>query len=127
MRHVRTVCVIVALGASPFAARAIAQAPRVGPGAAASGRYATATGRDPWADADMLRPYGSRASSGFVGERSSYSRPAPQRPPAERPPARPRAAIDYFPTMRPGSGPNRNVVDVRSLCNPGRRALLLAR
>ncbi len=57
---------------------------------------------------------------------TSYSRSNPSTMP---PPARSQAATfsrvrDYFPAARSGRSINRNVVDPRTLCVPGRRAML---
>lgn len=72
------------------------------------------------AEDDLLRPYAPRTER-------TYARP--RTPPAS--PVRLSAAVpsrgvgEYFPGMRPGTSPNRNVIDPRSLCVPGRRALIL--
>ncbi len=36
----------------------------------------------------------------------------------------PRQVSDFYPMIRTGQGLNRNTVDTRTLCNPGRRALM---
>jgi hypothetical protein len=81
------------------------------------------------AEPDLFRPYGSRSPSSFTAGRSGYTRPRtiapPRRPPEVAPPPQPRGLHDYFPTMRPGQGPNHNTVDPRTLCVPGRRALIM--
>jgi len=68
---------------------------------------------------DLLRPYAPHAER-------PYARPhvAPAYP-ARLAAAPPRGVGEYFPGMRPGTSPNRNVIDPRSLCVPGRRALIL--
>jgi hypothetical protein len=72
---------------------------------------------------DILRPYAphsTRASS------TGYSRtPAPRQQPIARPQVQSQGVRDYFPGMRLGYGPNRNTVDPRRLCVPGRRAMLM--
>jgi hypothetical protein len=75
-------------------------------------------------EADLLRPYASRPAR--LGGDSRYGYRAAVRPEtAPRPAGRSRGVQDYYPAMRTGQGPNRNTVDPRSLCVPGRRALLL--
>jgi hypothetical protein len=74
------------------------------------------------AEPDPLRPYAPepRADSRY----RPYLR-APAAPPRDE--AITRAAAprrEYFPGLRSGQGPNRNVVDPRTLCVPGRRAML---
>jgi hypothetical protein len=68
-----------------------------------------------------------------LDSRLGYARPPVQKraasPPrteyAARPTVHPQGVRDYYPTMRTGQGPNRNVIDPRSLCVPGRRAVIL--
>jgi hypothetical protein len=87
--------------------------------------------RDPYAsrstEPDLFRPYSSRYGSASLTGTRPYSRPRPV--PTATLPARasapPRTVHDYFPGMRPGVSPNRNTVNPRSLCVPGRRALLM--
>jgi hypothetical protein len=70
--------------------------------------------------ADPFRPYptgGSRSST-----TRTYEQPRPQV--VAQPPARSQGVREYFPGMRTGRGPNRNVVDTRKLCVPGRRAMI---
>lgn len=90
-----------------------------------SGGPATAkpASRDPWAESDLVRPYGG---GGAADGRVYKSRTAPPaRPPAvERTVASSRGVRDYFPGMRPGIGPNRNVGTVRPHCVPGRHSLM---
>jgi hypothetical protein len=79
-------------------------------------------------DVDLLKPYASRSMAGFVDEQSSrpYSRSKPLPPPARAyAAATQRGVTNYFPGMRPGSAPNKNVVDPHTLCVPNRRAAIL--
>jgi hypothetical protein len=67
---------------------------------------------------DPLRPYGEPVQS------TSLTRPYEQAPtvsPRERELPAPPVSHNYFPGMRPGQGPNRNVVPH---CVPGRHAFL---
>jgi hypothetical protein len=110
-------------GASPRGGMAWT-APGYAPGAAAgTGGY----GDGP----DLLRPYGSRAGAATPNTARPYTR-SPSRPaPPPRPelivrqPVRPQGVRDYYPTLRAGQGPNRNMIDPRSLCVAGRRAVIL--
>lgn len=75
---------------------------------------------------DELRPYGTRSSATRQADRPyarSSEAPAPPFESPSRLPVR-RTVGSFYPTMRAGQSRNRNVVDTRSLCNPGRRALL---
>jgi hypothetical protein len=122
MRRRLAVSLVVAsigggLGLVPGAGLAQAQQPRA---RAVAGGYA----RTVSAEDDPIRPYTEGAAASASGSRGyyrSYARPAP----VARPPARPQSVRDYYPTMRTGQGPNRNVVDPRTLCVPGRRAMLM--
>jgi hypothetical protein len=71
---------------------------------------------------DPLRPYASNSSA---PGRGYYRVPPPRSEPVARPVVRSQGVRDYYPTMRTGQGPNRNVVNPRSLCVPGRRAILI--
>ena len=82
---------------------------------------------------DLLSPYASKGarSTPYDSESLRYSRtPAKPRPPVRLDDRVSRGAVfargvgNYYPAMRPGQAPNRNVVDHRSLCVPGRRAVL---
>jgi hypothetical protein len=79
----------------------------------AASRGSTARG-----EANLLRPYGTRASS-----------TSPMRPYLSTPrPAAPSYEIrthNYFPGLRPGQGPNQNTVNTDRLCVPGRRPFLM--
>lgn len=76
-----------------------------------------------------IRPYGSSSAKGAASSTTGRSqrRPTPPPPPM---PERARAAVfsrgvhDYYPFARQGQQVNRNVIDPRSLCVPGRRAML---
>jgi hypothetical protein len=89
--------------------------------------------RSPYAvrstEPDLLRPYSSRNGSAPVSGTRAYTRPRPltTAPTPARASSPPRTVHDYFPGMRPGVSPNRNTVNPRSLCVPGRRALLMMR
>lgn len=92
--------------------------------AATPGRAQLPTAGEP----DPLRPYASRSTTAFEAERSTraYSRARPLPPPTRSyPAATVRGVRDYYPTMRRGQNPNKNVVDPRTLCVPGRRAMIL--
>jgi hypothetical protein len=77
-------------------------------------------------EVNMLRPYASRT----VNQGRGYVRQAapsrPVMPTRAEPVARPtsQGVRDYYPAMRPGQGPNRNVINPRTLCVPGRRAVI---
>jgi hypothetical protein len=79
--------------------------------------------RDPWAESDLIRPYGGGgAAEGRVYK--SRTTPPARTPVVERTAANSRGVRDYFPGMRPGVGPNQNVGTVRSHCVPGRHFLM---
>ncbi|MCA1686625.1 MAG: hypothetical protein LC745_11765 [Planctomycetia bacterium] len=93
-------------------------------GATSSGRV----GPDGSSGSGLLRPYGPRDVRTSAAQKpQSYSRSSPTPSPADD---RSRAAVfakgvrDYYPDARSNQSANRNVVDTRTLCNPGRRALL---
>ncbi len=65
-----------------------------------------------------LRPYAPEARSD-----ASY-RPYLRTPVEEPMPRTPAPRPNYFPGLRSGQGPNRNVVNTHTLCVPGRRAML---
>jgi hypothetical protein len=70
---------------------------------------------------------GSRAEITRSLEGRDTPRPyerAPVVSPPERTISAPVASHNYYPGLRPGQGPNRNAIDPRSLCVPGRRAFL---
>jgi hypothetical protein len=74
---------------------------------------------------DLLRPYGSNhLSSDTPAAGLPYVRRPPIAPPELDRPARavPRGVNSYFPMMRAGQGPNRNYIDPRFHCVPGRMA-----
>jgi hypothetical protein len=79
-------------------------------------------------EANLLRPYGSRDGQQYFTHKRTYTRPPVVPPPPPIIPARAsvfaRGVHDYYPAARPGQGKNQNVVDPRTLCVPGRRALL---
>lgn len=70
-------------------------------------------------DSDPLRPYGLRAGSEAETRGGYGRRPAPARsePPRANFYAQRR---EYYPGLRSGYGPNRNVVAPETLCVPGR-------
>jgi len=72
------------------------------------------------AEAEMT---GSFTRSSGHGSHSSTGTPERLDPPATAI-SSPRRVTDFYPMMRAGQGPNRNTVDIRGLCNPGRRALM---
>jgi hypothetical protein len=88
-------------------------ASRTAPSRAGSGRVG-------W---DPLRPYGAPGWESAGAGR--YARPAlvAERNEAARPSMFPRGR-NYFPGLRSGQAPNRNVVDTRTLCVPGRHHFL---
>ena len=118
MRPLPSLILTLAFLTGPFAAGALAQSPAL----------VRPSSRSVAAEPDFLRPYASRSAHVYTSERSarasSRSRPLP-------PPQRAYAAVvergvkDYFHDIRPGTSPNRNTVDPKSLCVPGRRALIL--
>jgi hypothetical protein len=73
---------------------------------------------------DPLRPYATQ------GRAEPNSRPyarTPLTPPRDEAITRtsaPPPRQNYFPGLRTGQGPNRNYIDPRTLCVPGRRAVL---
>jgi hypothetical protein len=69
-------------------------------------------------DLDPLRPYGEPVRSTSISRRP-YE-PAPTISPPQRELPAPSVSHNYFPGMRPGQGPNRNVVVPH--CVPGRHA-----
>src|SRR4051812_22367870 len=119
MRQRLVSCIAVALSVGLPSVTCLAQAPQ-------PVRAPARTTSVP--EADPLRPYASRSVAGFAAERSSRSYSRPKTLP---PPPRAYAAVaergvrDYFPAMRPGTSPNSNTVDPKSLCVAGRRALIL--
>ena len=79
-------------------------------------------------ETDPLRPYASRNPRSYYQSRSAYrppSRPTPRPELIARPSVHAQGVRNYYPAMRAGQGPNRNAVDPRTLCVPGRRAMLL--
>jgi hypothetical protein len=100
-----------------------AEAQRIGGPRAGSYPTVGATLRDrSTGELDPLRPYAPVARSD-----ASY-RPylrTPVNPAREEPILRAAAPRpNYFPGLRSGQGPNRNVVNTHTLCVPGRRAIL---
>jgi hypothetical protein len=72
---------------------------------------------------DLLSPYDEPVARSGSGYRT-YTR-TPANPPHEETDLRgPAPRHNYFPNLRSGQGPNRNVIDPRTLCVPGRRAML---
>jgi hypothetical protein len=89
------------------------------PTAILSARY----GERSSAEADLFRPYDEPVARPGSGYRP-YTR-TPVNPPRDEATLRaPAPRHNYFPGQRSGQGPNRNVVDTRTLCVPGRRAML---
>jgi hypothetical protein len=88
--------------------------------------FARSLSRFASAEPDPFRPYSSRARTDAGPVARPYLRTQPTTPaPPPRVVAPPRGVHDYFPGMRPGIHPNRNTVDPRRLCVPGRRAFLM--
>jgi hypothetical protein len=141
MRRIMSLGVVLAVQGSWLAATVLAQPPSQGVGGGSTGRafarpstpYPSSAPARPADDFDLLSPYGSRA--GGPAGNGSAPKPYTRTPVTRRPPGPPldrssRGAVfsrgvgSYYPSMRSGQAPNRNVVDHRSLCVPGRRALL---
>jgi hypothetical protein len=101
-----------------------AEAQRAGWPRVASYPTAGASSRDrSMGELDPLRPYDAPPARPDAAYRP-YLR-TPVNPPREEPILRAAAPRhNYFPGLRSGQGPNRNVVDPRTLCVPGRRAML---
>ena len=100
-----------------------AQAQR--PGWPRAGSYPAATassGERSSAELDPLRPYAPEARANPSYRPYLRTPVTPPRDEAITPASTPRR--NYFPGLRSGQGPNRNVVDPRTLCVPGRRAML---
>jgi hypothetical protein len=93
-----------------------------------TGRSVSAIAAEP----DLLRPYGSRDQRVFFAEKEKrvYAPPPAAPPLHSRVSSSPGAAVftqgarDYFPAIRAGRGPNGNAINPRSLCVPGRRAMI---
>jgi hypothetical protein len=111
----------IALGGAVFTPQGKAQQ-RGGPVAPKAGRSAAT-------DPDPLRPYATRDIRALAAVGRAYSRTSPPPPPTIEE-TRSRAAVfargarDYYPALKTGQGPNRNYIDPRTLCVPGRRALI---
>jgi hypothetical protein len=92
----------------------------------------SSTTRSGSSGAEFKRPYaGTRDMRTFAAQKQqqmqSYSRASAATPQVDK---RSRAAVfakgvrDYYPAVAPNQSKNHNVIDPRTLCVPGRRALL---
>ena len=75
-------------------------------------------------ESDLLRPYGSPGRGREEGW-SSYRREPVAIPRERTHPAVKLQRFNYYPSLRPGQGPNRNYIPPNQLCVPGRRAVPL--
>ncbi len=77
--------------------------------------------------ASELTPYTTRDLRTYTAQKEAYRRPTTTPPPVDK---RARAAVfakgvkDYYPSARANQSKNSNVIDPRTLCVPGRHALL---
>jgi len=110
---------VVLLAARPLAESSAQQFGRPRPAPSPAARAPT-----PADEPDPLRPYRPEEEAAR-GDRLAgrWSAPGPVPRPAP-PAARFETSRSYFPDIRAGRGINRNVIDPRGLCVPGRRALL---
>ncbi|MFO0953500.1 MAG: hypothetical protein U0835_20580 [Isosphaeraceae bacterium] len=77
------------------------------------------------AEPDLLTPYAPSNPRAEKGIRPYRRTPAPALAPAPADRvASSRGVGNYFPSMRAGQSPNQNVINPRTLCVPGRRAML---
>ena len=109
---------VMLAGLTPLARAQRPGWPRTGSYPSSSATYGDRSSAEP----DPLRPYAPepRADASY----RPYLR-TPVSPPRDEAITRASAPRrNYFPGLRTGQGPNRNYVDPRTLCVPGRRAML---